>query len=67
MAVNPGDTIMIEFSGTARHNGGICQFSLSYDNDANFFVIAEYNGSCPDGLYFDIDVNHSYINVCYSI
>jgi hypothetical protein len=28
---------------------GICQFSISYDNDQSFIVIQEIIGPCPQG------------------
>jgi len=34
-----------------RHNGGLCQFSLSYDGGKNFVVISEYHRTCPDVFY----------------
>jgi len=33
--------------GSATHNGGSCQFALSYDNAATFGVIHEVVGGCP--------------------
>ena len=44
-----GQIVNVQFEGSARHNGGICQFSLSYDNDQTFFVIETIEGACPDG------------------
>lgn len=44
-----GQVVNVEFEGSARHNGGICQFSLSYDNDQTFHVIQTVEGGCPDG------------------
>ncbi|KAF9364810.1 hypothetical protein BGX34_000357 [Mortierella sp. NVP85] len=35
----------------ARHGGGMCEFSLSYDGGKNFYVIATYTKSCPDASY----------------
>lgn len=51
LTVSPGDTINVTFHGSARHNGGICQFALSYDSDKSFFLIAEYLHSCPDSNF----------------
>jgi hypothetical protein len=31
------------------HGGGICQFSVSYDNDQTFYATEEIDGGCPDG------------------
>ncbi|KAF9346817.1 hypothetical protein BGX26_001670 [Mortierella sp. AD094] len=36
----------------ARHGGGLCQFSLSYDNGKTFHLIGQYSKSCPD-FYYD--------------
>ncbi|KAF9104871.1 hypothetical protein BGX27_009916 [Mortierella sp. AM989] len=38
-------------SNQARHAGGLCEFSLSYDGGINFGVFARYHGSCPDMFY----------------
>ena len=35
----------------ARHGGGLCEFSLSYDGGKSFHVIATYTKTCPDVLY----------------
>ncbi|KAF9081948.1 hypothetical protein BGX29_000489 [Mortierella sp. GBA35] len=35
----------------ARHGGGFCQYSLSYDGGKTFHLIAEYHQSCPDFYY----------------
>ena len=35
----------------ARHGGGTCQFSLSYDGGKTFHLIAQYDRSCPDFYY----------------
>ncbi|KAF9978617.1 hypothetical protein BGZ73_001533 [Actinomortierella ambigua] len=39
-----------EFS-QARHGGGFCEFSLSYDNGKTFYTIARYTRTCPDAYY----------------
>ncbi|KAF9346818.1 hypothetical protein BGX26_001671 [Mortierella sp. AD094] len=33
----------------ARHGGGTCEFSLSYDGGKTFHLIGRYTKSCPDG------------------
>ncbi|KAM0683376.1 hypothetical protein MDAP_001797 [Mitosporidium daphniae] len=48
---NPGDTVNVSFTGSARHHGGLCQFALSYDHDIHFYLIAEYRYGCPDSSY----------------
>ncbi|KAF9964057.1 hypothetical protein BGZ70_006987 [Mortierella alpina] len=35
----------------ARHGGGMCEFSLSYDGGKSFHVIATYTKTCPDAAY----------------
>ncbi|KAF9105151.1 hypothetical protein BGX27_009790 [Mortierella sp. AM989] len=35
----------------ARHGGGTCEFSLSYDGGKTFRRIARYTRSCPDSYY----------------
>ncbi|KAG0268169.1 hypothetical protein DFQ27_007400 [Actinomortierella ambigua] len=35
----------------ARHGGGTCQFSLSYDGGKTYHLIGEYSKSCPDMYY----------------
>ncbi|CAO3567574.1 unnamed protein product [Mortierella alpina] len=35
----------------ARHGGGMCEFSLSYDGGKTFHVIATYTKTCPDAAY----------------
>jgi len=35
----------------ARHGGGTCQFSLSYDGGKTFHLIGKYSHSCPDFYY----------------
>ncbi|KAF9964197.1 hypothetical protein BGZ70_006798 [Mortierella alpina] len=35
----------------ARHGGGYCEFSLSYDGGKQWRVIGQYTRSCPDIFY----------------
>ncbi|KAF9187321.1 hypothetical protein BGZ51_001411 [Haplosporangium sp. Z 767] len=35
----------------ARHGGGMCEFSLSYDNGKTFHRIGRYTRTCPDSYY----------------
>ena len=42
-----GDEYNVTFSGSATHNGGSCQLSLSYDEGATFKVIKSMIGGCP--------------------
>jgi hypothetical protein len=41
-----------ESNNQARHNGGLCEFALSYDGGQTYTVIATYHKTCPD-IYFD--------------
>ncbi|CAG8605179.1 4084_t:CDS:2 [Ambispora leptoticha] len=41
-----------ESTDQARHNGGLCEFSLSYDGGKTYTVIATYHQTCPD-IFFD--------------
>ncbi|KAG9293831.1 hypothetical protein G9A89_019169 [Geosiphon pyriformis] len=62
-----GDVINVEFwnpnfpngptdadatANQARHNGGLCEFALSYDGGNSYTKIATYHESCPD-IFFD--------------
>ncbi|KAG0221530.1 hypothetical protein B0O80DRAFT_500258 [Mortierella sp. GBAus27b] len=35
----------------ARHSGGTCEFSLSYDGGETYHLIGRYTRSCPDAYY----------------
>ncbi|KAK3818340.1 MAG: hypothetical protein J3Q66DRAFT_439444 [Benniella sp.] len=35
----------------ARHGGGTCEFSLSYDGGKTYHLIGRYTRSCPDAYY----------------
>ncbi|KAG0256731.1 hypothetical protein BG011_004340 [Mortierella polycephala] len=35
----------------ARHGGGLCEFSLSYDGGKTFRMIGRYTRTCPDSYY----------------
>jgi len=35
-------------SDQARHNGGLCEFALSYDGGKTYTVIGTYHKTCPD-------------------
>ncbi|KAJ2705014.1 hypothetical protein FB645_002800 [Coemansia sp. IMI 203386] len=49
-----GQSITVKFYGTARHNGGHCQFSMSYDGGKTFVVVHEILRYC---LYDGINGN----------
>ncbi|KAF9349563.1 hypothetical protein BGX26_012162 [Mortierella sp. AD094] len=46
-----GQPSLTPTSNQARHAGGLCEFSLSYDQGRTFGVFARYHGSCPDMFY----------------
>ncbi|KAF9958909.1 hypothetical protein BGZ72_010721 [Mortierella alpina] len=48
---SPGQPPLTPGSNQARHAGGLCEFSLSYDQGRTFGVFARYHGSCPDMFY----------------
>ncbi|KAG0367422.1 hypothetical protein BC939DRAFT_450068 [Gamsiella multidivaricata] len=35
----------------ARHGGGMCEFSLSYDGGKTFHLIGRYTNTCPDAYF----------------
>ncbi|KAK3315403.1 hypothetical protein B0H66DRAFT_628488 [Apodospora peruviana] len=52
----PGGTYNATISGGANHNGGSCQFSLSYDKGATFTVIESIIGGCPLQANYDFTI-----------
>ena len=42
-----GQTYNMTIAGSATHNGGSCQASLSYDSGSTWTVIKSYMGNCP--------------------
>jgi len=42
-----GSSITVTMSGSATHEGGSCQFSVSYDRGQTFGVIQSIVGNCP--------------------
>lgn len=46
----------LTLSGSATHNGGSCQISMSYDNGATFRVIKSIIGGCPLVNSYDFTV-----------
>lgn len=43
----PGGSYSFSVEGSATHNGGSCQASLSYDGGRSFTVIKSFIGKCP--------------------
>lgn len=54
-----GSTYNITLAGSASHEGGSCQISLSYDNGATFRVIKSMIGGCPLTTTYDFNVPSS--------
>ncbi|CAG8485115.1 7859_t:CDS:1 [Diversispora eburnea] len=48
---NPGAQNPTAESDQGRHNGGLCEFSLSYDGGSTWTKIATYHKTCPDVFY----------------
>ncbi|KAL4891556.1 hypothetical protein BDV59DRAFT_203461 [Aspergillus ambiguus] len=44
---SPGQKYNLKLKGSATHDGGSCQISLSYDKGKNFKVIHSMLGGCP--------------------
>jgi hypothetical protein len=43
----PGQSYNLEIAGGAKHEGGSCQASLSYDKGSSWTVIHSWIGNCP--------------------
>ncbi|KAJ1974892.1 hypothetical protein H4R35_003399 [Dimargaris xerosporica] len=54
---NAGDSIQVTFQSGASHNGGHCEFSLSYDGGKTFVAIKTIMDNCfLEGLTFDVPI-----------
>ncbi|ORX67350.1 putative endoglucanase precursor, partial [Basidiobolus meristosporus CBS 931.73] len=54
---NAGDTVQVQFAPGNTHDGGHCQFALSYDNDQTFVVLKTVVRDCfKNGLTFDVPI-----------
>ena len=51
-----GSTYNLSLAGSATHDGGSCQLSLSYDNGATFRVIKSMIGGCPLRSTYDFTI-----------
>ncbi len=51
-----GQSYYVNITGTATHNGGSCQLSISYDNGQSFQVIHSMIGGCPEGSIYHFTV-----------
>ncbi|KAG9294351.1 hypothetical protein G9A89_001856 [Geosiphon pyriformis] len=49
--VDPKNSSATKQDNQARHNGGRCEFALSYDGGQVYTVIAAYHRTCPDVWY----------------
>ncbi|RHZ74359.1 hypothetical protein Glove_225g55 [Diversispora epigaea] len=48
---NPGAPNPVPSSNQGRHNGGLCEFALSYDAGQTWTKIATYHKTCPDVFF----------------
>lgn len=52
-----GSPFKIQFAaGGATHEGGSCQFSVSYDEGKTFAVIYSIEGGCPLSLTYSVPI-----------
>lgn len=51
-----GSNYTLQLEGSATHNGGSCQLSLSYDNGKTFRVIKSMIGGCPLTLTYGFQI-----------
>ncbi|KAI5476929.1 endoglucanase [Pseudohyphozyma bogoriensis] len=51
-----GSTLTTNFSGTATHGGGSCQFALSYDGGETFAVIHSVMAGCPLATEYEVPI-----------
>lgn len=55
-----GDTIQVTLFGTTIHNGGSCEFSISYDNERTFLVLYRVIRNCMlSGMSFSVPLPKS--------
>jgi hypothetical protein len=53
---NPGGSYPLKLAGSATHDGGSCQISLSYDKGKSFHVIHSILGGCPIDKEYEFTV-----------
>jgi len=58
--VTAGQKSTISIEGTASHEGGSCQISLSFDGGKSFKVIKSYIGNCVRVTSSGVDPNQTY-------
>jgi hypothetical protein len=52
-----GQTVNVQLEGGARHNGGHCQFAMSYDNGKTFVVLRTIEQRCTfDTLTYPVTI-----------
>jgi hypothetical protein len=52
----PGSSQEMELEGSATHDGGSCQLSLTYDQGKTFKVIQSIEGDCPIAKKYNFDI-----------
>lgn len=58
--VTAGQTSSITLDGTASHEGGSCQISLSFDGGTSFKVVKSFIGNCVRVTPSGVDPNQTY-------
>ncbi|KAJ5102361.1 hypothetical protein NUU61_004583 [Penicillium alfredii] len=53
---SPGQSYEMELAGSATHDGGSCQISLTYDKGETFHVIESMLGDCPKAKKYKFQV-----------
>jgi hypothetical protein len=54
--IRAGSSMHVVLEGTATHNGGGCQFGLSYDDAKTFTLLMTTEASCPIVQNFDVPI-----------
>jgi hypothetical protein len=55
-AVSAGSSLRVVLEGTASHEGGGCQFGVSYDDAKTFTLLMTTEASCPIVQKFDVPI-----------
>jgi hypothetical protein len=51
-----GSSLKVELQGSATHEGGGCQFGLSYDNGQTFTLLMTTDDTCPITQTYDVPI-----------
>jgi hypothetical protein len=51
-----GSSLRVQLSGTATHEGGGCQFGLSYDGGKTFTLLMTTDDKCPMTQQYDVPI-----------